>query len=147
MKFSCSVIIDRPIDELVELFKDSSKLGEYQDGFAGKELVSGREGEVGAVAKMYYQHGSRSMVITETILVNNLPEEFLGNYHHEHMDNTMRCEFIALSNDQTQYNTDIEYTAFRGFLPKLMSTLFPGMFKKQVQRWLDNFKAYAEGES
>ena len=144
MKFSCSVVIDRPLDEVVDLFKDASKLGEYQEGFVKKELISGREGEEGAVAKMYYKQGKREMVITETILRNYLPHEFLGSYHHEHMDNTMRCNFKALSRNQTQYDSHIEYTAFRGFLPRLISTLFPSVFKKQVQRWLDNFKAYAE---
>ena len=146
MKFSCSITIDRPVEEVVALFQDSSKLGEYQDGFVKKELISGREGEVDAVAKMYYQQGKRHMVITETILVNNLPEEFLGSYHHEHMDNTMRCQFTTLSDGKTRYDSHIEYTAFRGFFPKLFATLFPSMFKKQVQKWLDNFKAYAEGE-
>ncbi|MEL6970833.1 MAG: hypothetical protein AAFO02_11760 [Bacteroidota bacterium] len=78
----------------------------------------------------------RHMVITETILVNNLPKEFLGSYHHEHMDNTRRCQFITLYDGKTRYDSHIEYTAFRGFFPKLFATLFPSMFKK----WLDNFK-------
>lgn len=48
------------------------------------------------------------MVITETILVNNLPKEFLGSYHHEHMDNTRRCQFITLYDGKTRYDSHIE---------------------------------------
>ena len=144
MKFKCSVTIDQPIDKVVELFKNPAYLKEYQDGFVKKELISGTAGEVGAVSKMYYKTGNRDMVITETIDVNNLPTEFAGSYHHKHMDNTMKCYFTALSEQQTRYDSEIEYTAFRGLLPKLMGFLFPGMFKKQVQKWLDNFKAFAE---
>lgn len=146
MKFTCSVIVNRPIKEVVNLFRDPNNLKEYQDGFIKKELISGVEGEVDAKAKMYYEMGKRDMVITETIIVNNLPEEFLGSYHHKHMDNTMRCNFVDLGNNKTQYNTEIDYTAFRGFAPRVMAFLFPGMFKKQVQKWLDNFKEFAEKE-
>lgn len=144
MKFTCSIDIARPVKKVAALFEDPANLTHYQDGFVKKELISGKQGEVGAVAKLYYQMGKREMVITETILVNNLPEEFLGSYHHKHMDNTMHCSFIALDAQNTRYDATIEYTAFRGWLPKTMAFLFPGMFKKQVQKWLDNFKAFAE---
>ena len=63
------------------------------------------------------------------------------------MDNTMTCYFTELGVNKTKYVSEIEYTAFRGFIPKAMATLFPGMFKKQVQKWLDNFKAFAENQS
>ncbi len=147
MKFTCSVIVDRSLNEVIELFEDPSNLKEYQDGFLRKELVSGVEGQVGTVSKMYYKNGGQEMEITETIVVNNLPEEFLGEYHHEHMDNTMKCYFVALNDNQTQYYTEIDYTAFRGFIPKVMGYFFPGIFKRQVQKWLDNFKAFAERSS
>lgn len=146
MKFNCSVVINRPINEVVTLFKNPAYLGEYQEGFIRKELVSGEEGAENAVSLMYYKAGNREMEIEETILVNNLPDEFFGRYHHKHMDNTMQVWFSDLGNNQTQYYTEIEYTAFRGLMPRMMARLFPGMFQKQVQRWLDNFKMFAEKE-
>lgn len=146
MIFTCSVNIERPIDKVVALYKDPSNLKDYQEGFLRKELISGIEGEVGSISKMYYQQGKKEMIITETVLVNNLPEEFLGNYHHEHMDNTMRSSFIEIEDDHTHYITEIEYTAFRGFMPRLLALLFPRMFKNQVQKWLDNFKKLAESK-
>ena len=93
---------------------------------------------------MYYQTGKRTMVLTETILNNSLPKEFSSKYHHKYMDNTMKCEFTPINAHQTKYAQEIEYTAFRGFLPKIIAILFPSFFKKQVQKWLDKFKAFAE---
>lgn len=144
MKFTCSVIVNQPIDKVAKLFADPANLKEYQEGFVSKTLVSGVEGQAGAVSKMYYQTGKRSMEIEETILSNDLPASFTGSYHHKHMDNFMKSSFTALSEDQTRYEAEIEYTAFRGFVPKAMGFLFPGIFKKQVQKWLDNFKVFAE---
>lgn len=144
MKFNCTVVVNRPIQEVVRLFEDPNYLSEYQDGFLRKELISGTAGSVDAVSLMYYKQGKQEMEIEETVLTSNLPDEFVGFYHHKHMDNTMYVSFTDLGNQQTEYYTEIDYTAFRGLMPRLLALLFPGMFKKQVQKWLDNFKEFAE---
>ncbi len=146
MKFKGSVDIDRPLEKVVALFSDPKNLGEYQEGFVRKELLSGNEGTEGAVSKLYYKTGSREMELTETIVANRLPETIEANYHHKHMDNTLKSSFVALGEDRTRYEIEGEYTAFRGFFPKLMALLFPGIFRKQAQKWMDNFKAFAERE-
>ena len=87
------------------------------------------------------------MVLVETIVANRLPDTFEATYHHTHMDNTLKTTFTALSENRTRYKTEGEYTALRGFVPRLMSRLFPGIFTKQAQKWLDNFKVFAEGQN
>ncbi len=144
MKFSCTVIIEKPINQVAELFINPDNLKEYQDGFLRKELVSGTPAQVGTISKMFYLQGKREIEITETVTSNNLPHEFSGFYHHIHMDNTMTNRFISLSENRTQYDAEIEYTVLRGLMVKAMAFLFPSMFKKQVQKWLDQFKVFAE---
>lgn len=60
------------------------------------------------------------------------------------MTNTMTSRFSELGENKTEYTAEIEYTKFNGIIPKLMSMLFPGMFKKQSQKWLEQFKSFAE---
>lgn len=144
MKFTGTVDVDRPIQQVADLFADPSNLVHYQDGFLRKELVSGSEGQTGAVSKMYYDNRGREMVLTETIVANDLPHSFEATYEHTHMDNTMKTTFTALGDTSTRYDVEGEYTALRGFMPNLMARVFPGLFTKQAQKWLDNFKAYAE---
>jgi len=144
MKFSCTIVINQSKGKVAALFADPQYLKEYQDGFISKELVKGVAGQNGAVSKMLYKQGKGQMELTETVTDNSLPDMFVGHYHHKHMDNTMTCKFISIDKNQTRYESDIEYTVFRGFLPKVMAKLFPGMFKKQVQKWLNNFKSFAE---
>ena len=146
MKFSGSVEIAKSRSEVVGYFKDPSYLGEYQDGFVKKELVSGESGEKGAISKMYYKYGKRDMELTETITANRLPDSFEAFYHHKHMDNTMSNHFSALDKQRTLYEARIEYLEFKSFMPKLMSFIMPGMFKKQTQKWLDQFKLFAESQ-
>jgi hypothetical protein len=144
MKFKGSIDIDNPRDKVVELFIDPRNLKEYQDGFIKKELVSGKEGADGAVSKMYYKYGKRDMELTETITANRLPDSFESSYHHKHMDNTMKCKFIALNDNQTRYEYEFEYTRISWVLPKLMAILFPRMYRKQGEKWMKQFKEFAE---
>lgn len=144
MKFRGTIDIDLPIEKVASLFANPTYLKEYQDGFLRKELISGTAGKDGAVSKMYYKMGKGEMELTETITANKLPHSFEASYHHKHMDNTLKSTFTALTENSTRYTNEGEYTAFRGFIPKMMAFFFPKMFERQAQKWMDNFKTFAE---
>ena len=144
MKFTCRVIIDRPIGPVIEKFEDTNSLGEWQDGFVSFVHLNGDRGAVGSTSSMRYKVRNREISIIETILVNNLPEEFMGRYVAKEMTNTMRNLFTEVEENSTQWEAHVEYTKVNGLIPKLMMKLMPGMFKKQVQKWMDQFKAFVE---
>ena len=147
MKFSCQVTIDRPLNRVIELFNSVENLKEWQDGFVSFEHLSVEPGEVGAKSKLVYLMGNRKMELIETILVNDLPEEFTGRYLSSATTNTMRNRFTALDEQKTRWEANIEYSELKGFMIKIMGFFFPGMFKKQTQKWLNQFKAFAEREA
>lgn len=143
MKFNGSIEINRPIELVTKLFADPSLLKEYQDGFLRKLPISGVAGEVGAVSKMYYAQGKGEMELTETIVASDLPHSFEAFYQHKHMDNTLRFTFTSLDTDRTQYAYEGEYIRMN-LLPKIISILFPNMFRKPALKWMRNFKDYVE---
>ena len=144
MKFTCSVIIKKPKNIVADYFINPDYLGEYQEGFIKKELISGSTSKEKAVSKLFYKHGKREMELTETILKNDLPDSFKAFYFHTHTENTMQSTFTSIDENTTEYTSIIEYTAFKGFMVKTMAFLFPSFFKKQVQKWLTNFKIFVE---
>lgn len=144
MQFTCSVTINAPKEKVAAYFINPAYLKEYQDGFLRKELISGEQGQVNSISKLYYKQGKREMELTETIQVHKLPDEFMAQYHHKFTDNTMKSTFTALSENETRYDAEINYTAFRGFMVKVMVFIAPGFFKKQVAKWLHNFKIFVE---
>ncbi|MEQ6123027.1 hypothetical protein AAON49_02355 [Pseudotenacibaculum sp. MALMAid0570] len=146
MKFTCTVHINKPRQFVVDFFVNPDYLKEYQEGFQRKELISGSAWKEGAVSKLYYQNGKRKMELTETVLTNNLPDEFLAEYFHTHTENTMRSTFTSLSTEETRYDAEVHYTKFKGAIVKVMAFLFPSFFKKQVQKWLENFKIFIESK-
>lgn len=147
MKFNGSLEINKPPSIVSELFANPAYLGEYQDGFVKKELVSGEAGQEGTVSRLYYQDKNRDMVLTETITKNNLPDSIEAFYHHKHMDNTMKCNFISISDERTRFEYEFEYTRINWFLPKLIAILFPGMYRKQGEKWMRKFKEFVERQS
>jgi len=144
MKITGSLEINKPQRTVAELFADPQYLKEYQDGFQKKELISGQMGQDGAVSKMYYAHGRRTMELTETITANRLPDSFEAFYHHKHMDNTMVCKFVPLDENKIRYDYEFEYTRINWVMPRLMAILFPSMYRKQGEKWMRQFKEFVE---
>ncbi|WP_299211767.1 hypothetical protein [uncultured Aquimarina sp.] len=144
MNFKGFKDINKPRSIVVEMFKNPKYLGEYQEGFVRKELISGTEGQDSAISKMYYKSDKYDIELTETITANRLPDTFEAFYHHKHMDNTMKCSFISLNENKTRYEYEVKYTRINWFMPKIMAILFPGMYRKQGEKWMQNFKVFVE---
>ena len=145
MKFTCSTTIQLPRSKVVELWDNFDNLKHWQDGYQSHEHLSGTPGKEGAKSKMIYAYRGKPMILEETILENSLPERFAGQYDHKHMTNTMVNTFTE-HDGQTTWTADIEYVKIKAFLPRLMFKLFPGMARKQTQKWLDQFKNWAESQ-
>jgi hypothetical protein len=144
MKFRGHKDINKPREEVVKYFADPQYLGEYQTGFIKKVLISGEMGQTDAVSEMHYTHNGRDMLLEETITSNCLPDTFDASYHHVHMDNTMKCTFEEIDSNLTRYRYEFEYTRINWFMPKLIAILFPSMYKKQAEKWMQNFKEFVE---
>lgn len=144
MKFKCQVDIDLPREKVIELFDSVENMKHWQDGFISFEHLSGTQGEVGSKARIMYNMNGREMELIETVTVKNFPDEFSGTYVHKHMTNSMVNKFTWLGTNKTRWTAEIEYTQLNGFMIKMMAFLMPGMFKKQTQKWLEQFKAFAE---
>lgn len=86
------------------------------------------------------------MVMTETVVSNKLPDSYEAFYHHQHMDNMMKCYFTKIDDTSTKYDYEYEYTRINWIMPKLISIFFPNMYRKQGQKWIDQFKEFVEAQ-
>ena len=144
MNFSCSVEINVQRDFMVELMAEKNNFPHWQPEFRSVESVDGTPGQSGTKTLMKYQSGKHNFELIETIRTNNLPDEIIGEYETPGTCwNTMHSVFSSLAENRTLWETEIEYK-FHGFMIKVMAKIMPGMFRKQTQKYLDNFKAFAE---
>ena len=143
MKYTCSIEINLPISKVVQLWENEDNFKEWQDGFKSIEHLSGTPHSIGAKSKIILED-KRRIELLETIISTNLPEEKIALYEHIHMTNTQTTRFKKIDSHTTQYISEVEYTKFNGLMIKLMAKLFPSKFKAQSQKWMNQFKAFAE---
>jgi uncharacterized membrane protein len=146
MKYTCTIEINLPIDKTVALWENEAYFKEWQDGFESIELLSGSKNTEGAKSKIILQD-KRRIELIETIISYDLPNEKVALYKHIHMTNTQTSRFVAINDSTTQYISVFEYTIFSGFFIKLIAKLFPSKFKEQSQKWMNQFKAFADSKA
>ncbi len=144
MKYTCTIIIDLPIAKVVALWKDENNFKHWQDGFESITLISGSPEQEGAQSKILLKNKGQAIELIETIIKSNLPVEKIGLYEHKHMTNTQSSRFESIDPNGTKYTSEVEYIQFNGILIKLIAKLFPSKFKQQSQKWMVQFKEFAE---
>ncbi len=136
LKYTCTVDIDLPIDKVVALWDNENNFKEWQDGFKSIEHLSGTLNTKGATSKIVFQD-KRKIELLETIISVDLPKEKIALYEHSHMVNTQTTRFKVIEENKTQYISEAEYTKFNGIMIK---------FKEQNQKWMNQFKEFAENK-
>lgn len=142
MIYSCEIIINKPIEKVVELFDNPDNLYKWMEGLQSFEHISGEVGMPGAKSRLKFKMGKREIEMIETINVRNLPDEFTGTYEVEGVYNIVKNKFIKISENETKYISENEFQ-FKGFM-KLIAFFMPGAFKKQSVKYLNDFKKFAE---
>lgn len=145
MQFTSEVIINRPIDQVIELFDDPNNLKYWMDGLVDFEHLNGIPGQPGAQSRLLFRMGSRDMELIETIIERNLPHEFSGTYEANGVNNIVKNRFESLSGNNTRYTTENIFE-FKGFM-KIVAFLMPGAFKKQSLKYMIAFKDFAESKN
>lgn len=143
MKYTVSVLINAPLKKVVALWENPDHFYQWQDGFESITHLEGVPNTEGAKSKIVLNDKMRIELI-ETIIINNLPIEKTAIYEHIHMTNTQTTRFEAKGDYQTNYISEVEYQKFNGLMIKLMAKLFPGKFKGQSEKWMQQFKDFVE---
>ena len=115
---------------------------EWMEGLQKVEHISGEPGKAGAKSKLHFLHKKREMVLTETILEENLPKQIKFSYESPMGYNEVEMEFEPIGDSQVKQINN-SYFELKGFM-KIMGVFMKGAFKKQSLKYLDAFKQYAE---
>lgn len=142
MKYTHSIIIDLPREDVVKKFSNHDNFKQWQRGFVYFKQKSGKLGEAGSTNELKYKMGKREVGMIETILRNDLPQEFESTYEAKGVYNIQLNRFRKIDENTTEWVSENEFK-FSGFM-KLMGWLMPGAFKKQSWQYMQDFKAFAE---
>ncbi|WP_300439541.1 SRPBCC family protein [Christiangramia sp.] len=142
MKYQQQITINRPRNEVIEKFSKPENIEHWQRGFIFMKPINGELGANGSQNLLKYKIGKREIEMTETILKNNLPQEFSATYEAKGVYNFQKNRFNETPENNTHWIADNEFK-FSGFM-KLFGWFIPGAFKKQSKQYMDDFKAFVE---
>jgi hypothetical protein len=147
MRYKQKIMIDRPVDQVVQLFDSPANMMKWFPGLVSFEPLSGEPGQPGARSRMLFKMNRGEFELIETITVNNLPNELSASYKTvgKGISNTISTHFLPVSKSSTRYESEIDYK-FNGFKWKLLSPLVRFLFKRQSANTMWLFKEFVESD-
>ena len=142
MKYTTEVIIDRPRADVIAKFEDPESMKAWQPTLQRYETLSGAPGQPGSTMKLVYDEGGRTMEMVETIVANELPNEFHATYETVGVYNMQKNWFTEMEDGKTRWLSESEFK-FSGLMI-LMGIFMRGAFPKQTLQTMQNFKAFVE---
>jgi len=145
MKYTTRLTIARPCSAVIERFTDSRQYGAWMESLVSMEVLEGEPGVVGTRTRLTHKMGKREVVMTETITHRENPSRLVATYEADGVWNQAINHFEADEDGNTRWVMETEFKC-TGIM-WLMTTLMPGMFKKQTQKTMEAFQSYIEGQA
>lgn len=142
MNYTIKNNIKASLNTVANKIADPKAAKEWTEGLESVEQIESEYCKVGSKRKLTYKFGKKEMIMTETILENDLPKSIKFAYDSSMGRNIVELVFEELSSNETQQTCHTEIQ-INGWM-KYVSFLFGGMFKKQTQKYMEAFKSYAE---
>ncbi|NND14789.1 MAG: SRPBCC family protein [Eudoraea sp.] len=143
MKYTTKIKVNLPREALIKKLDNPNNMKHWQRGLTHYEHTSGTPGEEGSQMELHYDMGKRKMVMVETIIKNDFPNEFHVTYDAKGVHNIQKSYFHEIDENTTEWESQAEFQ-FDSFFMKMMGFFMPGAFKKQSMKYARDFKAFAE---
>lgn len=142
MKFRSEVEIEKPIEELIVLIQNPEVTLKWLEGLRSVKHVSGELRQPGAISKVVFDSPAGRLLITETVVSNDLPQEYIMRYDGQGYVSYSNYSFEKVSKGSTRFilQQDVE---LKGAL-RLVEGLMKKTMEKQLNKSAESFKRYAE---
>jgi len=153
VKYTNSIELSLPRTKVARLLADPDLIPKWLRDVVVHEPVQGVHGEVGTRSRVVMRSGDRTMEATETITrrepadLRRIPTSADVVFEREivgaGMWSQVRDRLTELGPERTLWVSESEYR-FDQLPLRLLGLIAPGMFRKQSQQHLEDFKAFAE---
>lgn len=144
MHYQLELEIEAQRDRVVELFLDADNLKNWQPSLVRFEVISAGEFRgVGTQSKQLHRMGTREVDMLATITVDDFPDEFAATFEADDVWNLVTNRFTDQAEGGTLWTLTSDFRSSKWWMMLLM-LVSPGLFKKQTQEFMANFKEFAE---
>ena len=140
--FEEEIVINSNIDSITMILNNPSKIDNYMPGVQEYILKKGDLGKKGAVAEIKINSEGNDIVLEETIIHNNLPNEIKISYEADGVYNVVKYKLQVLTNNKVRLNYIQEFK-FNGYM-KFVGFFMESALRNQSRVYLDNFKNFIE---
>lgn len=144
MKFKLELTINRHRASVWKAFDNPHNMSNWQPSLKRIELLSGTQGQPGAVSKLTYEESGREFSLVEKVTYREEPHRLDGVYENEFADNPIRNTFIEQGENETLWVVETEFK-FKTPLMKLLGPIMKKNFVRRTQRDMERFKKLVEG--
>ncbi|MEL6150409.1 MAG: SRPBCC family protein [Chloroflexota bacterium] len=141
MKYETEVTIHLPRERVVTLLDDPNNLSKWQPALRSVEHIEGEVAQPGSKTRLVYDMRGREVVMIETIVSHNLPDEMSFTFEADGVHNMVQNTFYA-EGERTRWVMGNQFQ-FSGFM-RVMSLFMGGAFRKQTREDMERFKEFAE---
>jgi len=142
MKYTTQIVIRLPRQAVAELFHQRDNLYKWQPGLKSITHLEGNQGEEGARSELVYEGRNGDLVMTETIVKKQFPEQLHMTYISRGVYNEVKNSFIEEVPGRTVWRTENIFR-FSGMM-RLMAPFMKQAFIHNTMLSLDRFKIFAE---
>jgi len=143
MKFKLELTINKSRAEVWKTFDNPENMSKWQHSLTKFELLSGTQGQPGAISKLTYEERGREFSLIEKVTYRDEPNRFDGVYENEFTDNPIHNTFIERGENETLWVIETEFK-FKTFVMKLLGPLMKKSFMTRTQKDMERFKELAE---
>ncbi|BDD01755.1 SRPBCC family protein [Persicobacter psychrovividus] len=144
MQHENSIIINKPLKEVVRLFENENNLYEWHANLKKIKPITGKKRQTGYEAIMVYEIQGRSFELQEKVVLNNLPEQFISEHLHQGVYNRVEHCFEAETEEVTRWTT-VNTLELRGW-KKIFGIFMKSNMKSTALQTARAFKAFAESK-
>ncbi len=142
MVYTTEIMINKSIDEVMDLFKNPENLKSWQRGLKSTKLLKGESGQLGAKRKLYINIEGRDIEMIETITKCDLPKHWHARYTSKGLVSYQKNYFESIERNITYWKTTSRFE-FHGYM-RIVGRLLPGIFKRRSKTVMQDFKNFAE---
>ncbi len=144
MKYATEITIHLPREKVVGLFDNHDNLYKWQAGLKNHSVTEGTPGKKGCRSELVYEGRKGDLVMTETVILNDLPEAFHVEYRTKGVYNEMQSRFEEAGPERTVWHAENLFR-FRGLMA-LMAPFLKNAFRSNTILNMERFKTFAENE-
>ncbi len=142
MTYTTEIVLNKSIDEVMELFKNPDHLVHWQRGLKSTKLIKGISGEAGAKRKLEITLEGRDITMIETITKCELPRHWHARYTSNGLESIQENYFESIGPNETFWRTKSKFE-FSGYM-LIVGKLLPHLFRKRSSTVMKDFKNFAE---